>query len=103
MATLWIREYSSVASIRSNGRGVSGAPMVQEPGIDQTPVSFTGATQSSAFNISTTYIAIISDAAFHYVIGTNPTATTNALKVPANTPLYIGGSGNSKISVIAAA
>ena len=96
MATLWIREYSAPPSVRD-------APIAPEPGTDQTPVTFTTSTQSAAFGASTRYIAMIGSAAFHYVVGDNPTATTGALKVPADTLLYVSVEGGDKIAAIAAA
>lgn len=109
MATLWIREYSrgGVGDIAPD-RNLSsletvGLPIPQEPGTDQTPVTFSTSAQSAAFAATTNFIAIISGDAFHYVVGTNPTATTNALKVPANTLVHIGVLPGQKIAAIAAA
>jgi hypothetical protein len=103
MATLWIREYSETASAGSPRSAGSGkAQVAQEPGTDQTPVTFTTTTQSAAFANSTTYICIVGSAAFHYVVGTNPTATTNALKIAADTPIYIGVQPGHKIAVVTA-
>jgi hypothetical protein len=96
MAKLWVREYNALA--RS---GSTQAAM--EPGTDQTPVTFTTSAQSAAFATGTTYIGIIADAAFHYVVGSNPTATTNALKVPADTLIYVGVTPGQKIAAITAA
>lgn len=96
MATLWIREYSGLARSGS-------AQTVQEPGTDQTPVTFTTSQQSAAFAAGTTVIGIISDAAFHYVVGSNPTATTNALRVPADTLVFVGVAATQKIAAIVAA
>ena len=96
MATLWIREYGTSPTVRDT-------PIAPEPGTDQTPVTFTTSTQSAAFAASTKYIAIIGSAAFHYVVGDSPTATTGALKVPADTLLYISVEGGDKIAAITAA
>ncbi len=106
MATLWIREYSRVAHPRYwSGDQVPGslAPMAVEPGTDQTPVTFSTTTPSAAFGASTQYIAIVASAAFHYVVGSAPVATTGALKIPADTPIYIGVKPGDKIAAIAAA
>lgn len=98
MATLWIREYFG-----SGGEGDGGElPIAAEPGRDQT-VTFTTTTQSAAFRSDTTYISIIGSAAFHYVVGASPTATTANLKVPADTLLYIGVQSGQKIAAVAAA
>lgn len=91
MATLWVRAYTLKSNI----------PVLLEPGADQT-VTFTTSAQSTAMPAGTSYVRIISDAAFHYVVGTNPTATTGALKVPANTSVDIGIAAGQKIAAIAA-
>lgn len=99
MATLWIREYVDI--------GVTGAgrpaPISMEPGTDQTPVTFSTSAASAAFAASTKYIRVYGSAAFHYVVGADPTATTNAMKWPADLPLEIGVKAGQKIAVIAAA
>lgn len=95
MATLWVREYT-----RSAARGV---PIPQEPGTDQTPVTFTTTTQSAAFAAGTIFVSIIGSAAFHYVVGANPTATTSARKVPADTPVEFAVTAGQKVAVVAAA
>ena len=77
--------------------------MAQEPGADQTPLTFSTTAASAAFGAGTTFIGIIASAAFHYVVGANPTATTGALKIPADTLIFIGVSAGQKIAVIAAA
>lgn len=96
MATLWVREYSALAR-----KGSIQAPM--EPGTDQTPVTFSTSAQSAAFAASTCIIAIVGSAAFHFVVGANPTATTGALKVPADTLIFVGVTSGQKIAAIAAA
>lgn len=103
MATLWIREYTQTGdagSLRSAGQGK--AQIAQEPGTDQTPVTFTTTTQSAAFGNTTSYIGIVGSAAFHYVVGANPTATTNALKIPADTLVFIGVTPGHKIAAVTA-
>ncbi len=92
MATLWIREYSAASAI--------DVPV--EPGADQT-VTFTTTKQSVAFAAGTGLITIIADAAFHYVVGASPTATTAALKVPADTLLTMKVTAGQKIAVVTAA
>lgn len=96
MATLWIREYTRL------GFG-GGAQIAQEVGTDQTPVTFTTSAQSAAFAGDTVYICMYASAAFHYVVGTNPTATTNAMKVAADTNVYIGVPPGAKVAAIVAA
>ncbi len=107
MATLWIREYSQLEAVGARyggdvAGGATSAPLAAEPGADQTPVTFSTSAQSAAFADGTLYISMIGSAAFHYVVGANPTATTNHLKVPADTPREIGVKAGHKIAVIAA-
>lgn len=61
MATLWVRAYTLKSNI----------PVLLEPGADQT-VTFTTSAQSTAMPAGTSYARIISDAAFHYVVGSDP-------------------------------
>jgi hypothetical protein len=110
MPTLWIREYS-LAGQASTGRQRTrdyvppedALPLAREPGIDQRPFEFSGSTQSSTFAANTSYIAMTSDATFHYVIGSNPVATRSAFRVPANVLHHIGVTAGQKIAVILAA
>lgn len=100
MATLWIREYGAgVPRMPSGG----DAPIALEPGTDQSPLTYSTHAESAAFAAGTEYITIISDAAFHYVVGTAPVATTDHLPVPEWTEKSIGVPAGSKISVVAAA
>lgn len=99
MATLWIREYRDRATA-GGGRDVQ---LVKEPGIDQTPVTFTTSTKSAAFGATTTFIGIIASEDFHYVVAEDPTATINALRIPANTLVHLGVNAGHKIAAILAA
>jgi hypothetical protein len=108
MATLWIREYAAIQHVAGHAefpnatdRPMSPAPIPSEPGTDQT-VSFTTTTQSSAFAADTVMIRITSSAAFHYVVGANPTATTGGLRVPADVFVDIGVSPGDKIAAVTA-
>lgn len=107
MATLWLREYEILAGMRGfigGGGPFTGIQIASEVAVvDQAPVTFSASAQSAAFGANTNFIAIYGSAAFHYSVGSNPTATTNHLKVPADTLLYIGVSPGQKIAVIAAA
>jgi hypothetical protein len=104
MATLWIREYSNTGDAGSSrGAGAGKAQIAQEPGTDQTALTYSTSAASAAFASGTTYIGIISDGAFHYVVAAAPTATTNALMVPADTLVFVGVTAGLKIAAIAAA
>lgn len=105
MATLWIRQYTSLPRVDagSSSRYKDSPQIAVEPGVDLTPVTFSTTTASAAFAASTTYIAIIASAAFHYVVASNPTATTDALKVPADTLVFLGVTAGQKIAAVTAA
>lgn len=108
MATLWIREYSTTGNASQYLPGTIArpnvtAPIAQEPGTDQTPLTFTTTAASAAFGADTTFIRVYSSAAFHYVVGAAPTATTSALKCPADTHIEIGVTAGHKIAAILAA
>ena len=92
MATLWIREYDASSAL----------PIPVEPGLVDQTVTFTTTTQSAAFGTGG-LVTIIADAAFHYVVGANPTATTSNLKVPADTLLTMKVAAGQKIAVVTAA
>lgn len=96
MATLWIREFASVFAASA-----LGAP--DEPGVDQTPLTYSATASSAAFAAGTRYIGIISDGAFHYKVGSGAiSATLSNLKVPANTLYFMGVVPGHKIAAIAA-
>jgi len=94
MATLFVTEYADIASMAS-GPGQTG----QEPALADQTVSFTTATQSSAFNTNTKLIRLYASAACHIVIGTNPTATAAKQKLAADTEYWRGVKGGDKVSV----
>jgi hypothetical protein len=104
MATLWVREYSRAARVPyfATDNGGEMMSMPQEPGTDQTPVTFTTSAQSAAFGVNTRFIAIVGSAAFHYVVGDNPTATTNAIPIPASTPVFVGVTSGQRIAAVTA-
>lgn len=93
MATLWIREYDASSAL----------PIPVEPGLVDQTVTFTTTTQSAAFASRTGLVTIIADAAFHYVVGAAPTATTSNLKVPADTLQTMKVAAGQKIAVVTAA
>lgn len=107
MATLWIREYDRLGyageMAKQVAAGLGAAPIPQEPGIDQSPLTFSTSAASAAFGTETTVIRVYGSAAFHYVVGTTPVATTSHMKWPADVPLEVGVAPGQKIAVIAAA
>lgn len=97
MALLYISEYKEL-------RGVEGglAQIGEEPGTDQTPVSFPTATLSAAFGSGTKMVRIQSDTNCHIKFGSSPTATVNNKPITADNPEYFGVIEGQKVSVIVA-
>jgi len=104
LSTLWIREYSAVGAAPSAANaGASNLLIPAEPGTDQTPLTFSTTAQSAAFAAGTKFVEIQGSAAFHYVVGADPTATTNALRVAASENKLIAVTAGHKIAAINAA
>jgi len=96
MSTLRIREFQ-IAPLVS---GVS-LQVWPEPGTDQTPVTVSGTSaQSAAFDGKTKYVAITCDGIFSYVVGSNPTATANHFRVPADQIICFSVQPGDKIAAI---
>ena len=69
------------------------------PPLASQAVTYTAAAQSSFFGGGTSLIAFSADAAAHVAFGTNPTATTNDFRVPANTVVYFHVVPGQRMSV----
>lgn len=96
MATLYITEYATAPI-------VSGHPIAiaAEPGVTtQTVTPITASAQSAAFSAQTRYIGVICDGIFSYSIGSNPTATTSTMRIPADTLVYFAVTPTHKIAAI---
>ena len=98
MATAYIREYADIA--------VTSAKYAQapaEPGLTEQTVTTSGTSaQSAAFNVNTRLIAISTPAAQAVCVqfGTNPTATTSKLRLPASSVFYFGVVPGHKVAFI---
>lgn len=102
MATLYISEYSHVASVDSP-RGPNGiaAQAPQEPALASQTVAITGSTtQSSLFNKDTTLIRVHADAICSVEVSTNPTATTASKRLAAGQTEYFGVKTGQRLAVI---
>lgn len=95
MANLYISEYSSLAT----DPNAMGVPVGSEPSEATQKVSYTTATQSSAFGGNTRFVRVIADADAHLLFGANPTATASHMLVKANTAEYFGVEATQKVSV----
>ena len=97
MSKLWIREYKSrLADARARE-----LPVAAEPGNGTTTVTFTDSSvQSNPFQTDTGYVAITADAAFHYEVGSDPTATVDSLPVGAQSLMFFAVTPGHKVAVI---
>lgn len=78
---------------------------VNTPALANQAVAVSGASaQSAVFSSTTKIVRIHADVACHVVVGgTNPTATTNSMKVGANQTEYFVVTPGQRLAVIAAA
>lgn len=100
MATLYIREYQTIAA---PGPDFNGMQAGMEPGLDQAPLVFGGGVQlSSAFAVGTRVVRLHTDAICSILFGTAPTATTANARMAANQTEFFGvqPGANLKVSVI---
>lgn len=95
MATLYIGEYTALATHVTSAQVVQGPPIVE-----QTVAIGGSSVQSSAFNASTRMIRVHTDAICSILIGANPTATAVKGRLAANQTEYFGVTGGDKIAVI---
>jgi hypothetical protein len=94
MAKLYVTEFGGMGNAHS--QTAMAAPIV-----DQTPVVIgAGSLQSAAFDNATTVVRIHTDAICSIAFGTNPTATANSMRLPADTTEYFSVKGGQKVAVI---
>jgi hypothetical protein len=105
MATLYIDEYSTVATVGQNlGPAFTPVQAGVMPSLVSQNVAIGGSSaQSSAFNGKTLLIRVHTDVICSIAIGSNPTAVTTATRMAANQTEYFGVPPNTgyKIAVIA--
>jgi len=101
MAKIWITEYTTA------GADSAGTPLpmaAHPPAAVQTPVTITSTSaQSAAFGAKTRFVRLRADVACHFVVGTNPTATTDSTPLDANSAEYFQVPAGQKLAVILAA
>jgi hypothetical protein len=96
MATLYVAEFDSVGG---SGNFVTQAANMP-PLAEQTVAIGGSSTQSSAFNASTKFLRIHTDAICSVAVGTSPTATAANMRLAANQTEYLTVKGGAKIAVI---
>lgn len=79
---------------------MTGAQIAQMPPVAEQTVTFTTTTQSNAFNSATRFIRVTSPAICSIAIGSNPTATTSTMRMPADTVEYFGVTAGDKIAFV---
>jgi hypothetical protein len=94
MAALYITEYQDILRIN----GVVQVPV--EPAIAEQKVTFTTSTQSSAFNASTRYVRIHTDAICSIKFGLNPTAVVTEKRMAADSTEYFAVSTGHKVAAV---
>jgi hypothetical protein len=94
MAALYITEYQDILRIN----GVVQVPV--EPAIAEQKVTFTTTTQSSAFNASTRYVRIHTDAICSIKFGLNPTAVVTEKRMAADSTEYFAVSTGHKVAAV---
>jgi len=98
MATLYVAEFVSVGG--TSNFGVQGAQVA--PVAEQTVSIGGSSTPSNAFNASTTFVRIHTDAICSIAFGTSPTATTSKMRLAAGQTEYFSVPANAgyKVAVI---
>lgn len=94
MAKAYVTEFTALAT------RVTDAPIAQAPPVAEQTVTFTTTTQSSAFNAATRFIRVHTDSICSIAIGSNPTATTSTMRMPADTIEYFGVTAGDKIAFV---
>jgi hypothetical protein len=94
MSKAYVTELTTLATKTAN------AQIAQMPPVAEQTVTFTTTTQSSAFNVATRYIRVHSPAICSIAIGSDPTATTSTMRLPADTIEYFGVTAGHKIAFV---
>jgi hypothetical protein len=97
MATLYITEFEA------SGNAISGAQLqvAYLPEVTTQKITFTtSSVQSAALDTKTRFVRIHTTAACHVAVGTNPTATTDNMRMIADSVEYFGVRPGYKIAVI---
>ncbi|PDT71731.1 hypothetical protein CO683_00805 [Bradyrhizobium ottawaense] len=88
MAKLYVTEFDDEGQ---TVRGAAQVAQVDANTVDQTPVAISGTSaQSAAFAATTVLVRIETDVICSVTFGTNPTATTNNMRMAADGVEYFG-------------
>lgn len=92
MANLWITEFDALPQ----------APLCKIPTVASQVVAFAASTQSVAINAGANFVRVVADANCHIEAGANPTATTDSLRLTADSVEYFAVTPGHKIAAITA-
>lgn len=92
MAKLWITEFDALPQ----------KPLGKLPPVAEQVLTFTTTTQSTALNVNTNFVRVVSDADCHVAAGTNPTATTGSMKLLTGVAEYFAVTAGHKIAAVTA-
>lgn len=99
MTKLYVTEFSTVAVTPVDGRLM---PVGQKPGVANQAITVTGSSQQSAlFNAEARLVRLHAQVACHIAVGSNPTATTNSMRLAEGQTEYFGVVPGHRLAVIA--
>lgn len=96
MATLYIAEFESLPVMAGGQPQIAPVPPIAE---QTRSISGTSA-QSSAFNTNTRFVQLHTDAICSIAFGSNPTATTSNMRLPADSTIYFAVKPGDKVAAI---
>ena len=108
MPSLYITEFATTGVLSTEGGGLSttagyrlNSDVARIPSVASQKITISGiSTMSAAFNANTRLIRINTDTNCHIFSGTNPTATTDNLRMVADSTEYFSVTPGMKIAVI---
>jgi hypothetical protein len=98
MATIYVTEFTSMASALNGA-----APVAQHPGLQAQSMAITGSstTLATKFTAQTRFIRVQNDSICSISIGPTPTADVTKTRVPAESIEYHGVNPGDTLAVIA--
>ena len=95
MSKAYISEYAAMPQQQGNLKMIT-----PEPPVASQTVTFTTSTQSAAFNTKTKWARIHVASIASYLVGANPTATTDNARMVAGQTEYIEVNAGDKIAFV---
>jgi hypothetical protein len=98
MTKLFISEFQTLPNGQWKGRSMQCVPL---PSLGTQVINLGASTQSAAMQTGTQVVRLHAVAACHVVVGANPTATTNDMRLGEGQTEYFSIEPGLKIAVIA--